>query len=201
MLRKAQPAGRSKGFRSVRATCPSTRRLCAVLCCLLPRCPAVPAPLSVLSSPSPQPSTLFHRTDNDRHDPAIESHSCCAARIATNSTQPSSSDGDLRVPLERIAARVCVVLTVTKGSTYLVFSPKPLLLDHTLPRHQSLPSAPLAGTPGTCEGLYLYRELRPTGVWRPWVPSPGNCFYSPRIDPASHAPGPGPPQAPQSSYT
>jgi hypothetical protein len=74
-----------------------------------------------------------------------------------------------------------VTLVCTLLCTYLsrVWGPVPS-------SHPPSPPIPPPRTPGryggTCEGLYRYRGLRPTRVWRFLGTCPGNCFYSPRIE-------------------
>ncbi len=88
------------------------------------------------------------------------------------------------------AARVCVALTGTKRtkSGYVpFFSPKPLLPHHTLLRHQSLLPTPLAGYAGDLRGIVPVPGTETDQGVGVVGTCPGNCFDSPRSDPASHA--------------
>jgi hypothetical protein len=73
--------------------------------------------------------------------------------------------------------------------TYLSRVPAPVP-----PSHPPSPPIPPPGTPGrydgTCEGLYRYRGLRPTGVWMSWVPALVIAFIHRGSSNPSHAPGP-----------
>jgi hypothetical protein len=83
----------------------------------------------------------------------------------------------------------CVPKVLRYLGTYRFFAPGPCL-HHTL-CHQSL----LLGSPGWYAGdmrrIVLVPGTETDQGMKVVGTCPGNCFYSPRIEPTSHAPGPG----------